>query len=82
VHLDKGEQDKIYGKWEKIEPLLLDLADKWEAKKAHHQEKLGNIVYHLKQTERLVKDTKKADKKKVNHFVPEIRSLTFLFLQK
>merc|ERR1711974_552212 len=58
VHLSKGEQEKIYGHWEKVEPLLISLADKVEDKKEFIQGKLGEIAYKRKQ-----RKMAKADKK-------------------
>ena len=58
VHLSKGEQEKIYGHWEKVEPLLISLADKVEDKKEFIQGKLGEIAYKRKQ-----RKVAKADKK-------------------
>merc|ERR1711934_1083435 len=49
VHLSKGEQEKIYGHWEKVEPLLISVADRMAAKTEFIQSKLGDIALRRKQ---------------------------------
>ena len=58
MHLSKGEQEKIYGHWEKVEPFLISLADKVAAKKELIQNKLGDIALRRKQHKKANEDTK------------------------
>ena len=48
VHLSKAEQEKIYGHWQKVEPLLVAVAGAKAAKAEHLQRTLGALAYKLK----------------------------------
>ena len=58
MHLSKGEQERIYGHWEKVEPLLISLADKHDDLKERIQNKLGEIAYKRKQRKMAVENKK------------------------
>merc|ERR1712037_480424 len=58
VHLSKGEQEKIYGHWEKVEPLLISVADRVAAKKEFIQNKLGEIALKRKLRKEAKEDKK------------------------
>merc|ERR1712066_334548 len=48
VHLSKAEQKKVYGHWEKVEPLLVAVANAKSATAKHIQKTLGALAYKLK----------------------------------
>ena len=66
MHLSKGEQEKIYGHWEKVEPLLISLADKHDDLKERIQSKLGEIAYKRKQR-KMAKEDKKERRRRPRH---------------
>ena len=48
MHLSKAEQKKVYGHWEKVEPLLVAVANAKSATAKHIQKTLGALAYKLK----------------------------------
>ena len=58
MHLSKGEQETIYGHWEKVEPFLISLAERVAAKKEFIQNKLGDIARRRKNHKKEKEDTK------------------------
>ena len=67
VHLSKGEQEKIYGHWEKVEPLLISVADRVAAKKEFIQNKLGEIALKRKLRKQAKEDKKEKRRGRSRH---------------
>ena len=67
MHLSKGEQEKIYGHWEKVEPLLISVADRVAAKKEFIQNKLGEIALKRKLRKEAKEDKKEKRRGRSRH---------------